>query len=112
MFQQTQQFPHPQSRNLRRIHLPDSDQIVHKVPSGVGLSVFLIGGVSHPDVVEAFNTDLERKKREKRENGSSGLENGRTDKRDILNTSNESLCMKKSSILYKSNVAFDLKSQI
>lgn len=49
----------PQSRNLGRTHLPDSDQIVDKVPGGVGLSVLLVGGVSHPDVVEAIDTHLQ-----------------------------------------------------
>lgn len=49
----------PQSRNLGRTHLPNSDQIVDKVPGGVGLSVLLVGGVSHPDVVEAIDTHLQ-----------------------------------------------------
>lgn len=49
----------PQRRNLRRTHLPDPDQVVDKVPGGVGLSVLLVGGVAHPDVVEAINTHLQ-----------------------------------------------------
>lgn len=49
----------PQSRNLGRAHLPDSDQIVHEVPGGVGLSVLLVRGVSHPGVVEAIDTHLQ-----------------------------------------------------
>lgn len=48
----------PVSRNLCCAHLPDSDQVVDKVPGSVGLSVLLVGGVSHPDVVEAIDADL------------------------------------------------------
>lgn len=49
----------PQSWNLFSLHLPDSDQIVDKVPGGVGLSILLAGGVSHPHIGEAIHPHLQ-----------------------------------------------------
>lgn len=49
------------SRNLCCAHLPDSDQVVDKVPGSIGLSVLLVGGVSHPDVVVGIDSDLNKR---------------------------------------------------
>lgn len=48
----------PESWDLGCAHFPNSDQIIDEIPGGVALSVLLVGGVSHPNVVEAVDTDL------------------------------------------------------
>lgn len=58
--EQQEQCADPYSWDLRRTHFPNSNQVVDKVPGSVGLGVLLVGGVSHPDVVKAINTDLHR----------------------------------------------------
>lgn len=54
-----ERLPDPEGRDLCCVHLSDSDQIVDKIAGGVGLRVLLIGGVSHPNVVEAIDSDLQ-----------------------------------------------------
>lgn len=52
----------PDGRDLGCVYLSDPDQIVNKVPGSVGLSVLLVGGVPHPDVVEAVDSDLQEER--------------------------------------------------
>lgn len=50
----------PDSWDFCCTYLPNSDQVVDKVPGSVGLGVLLVGGVAHSNVIKAVDSDLQQ----------------------------------------------------